>query len=151
MKELTNGIQALDLLGRKVIKDDGKAIFALIDEIDEACQNMTNGHTIKEAALSAAMCVRSLTYWLLKRVKTDTHLANASAVDYLHAVGYLCYAYMYVLIVNACDGKVGDFYDERLKLANYFAKRILPKLYAHADMARTESDSVMAFDDDFFG
>ncbi|SPX85074.1 acyl-CoA dehydrogenase C-terminal domain-containing protein [Moraxella ovis] len=146
--EGTNGIQALDLLGRKVVKNNAVAIFALIDEINEACQDID--HAIKDATISAAKRVKSLTEQLLDTAKTDAHAINASAVDYLHAVGYLCYAYMYVLIVRACQGKLGEFYEERLKLAEYFIQRILPKLYAHADMAQAGSSSIMAFEDEFF-
>lgn len=145
--EGTNGIQALDLLGRKVVKNNAVAIFALIDEINEACQDID--HAIKDATISAAKRVKFLTEQLLDTAKTDAHAINASAVDYLHAVGYLCYAYMYVLIARACQGKPGEFYEERLKLAEYFIQRILPKLYAHADMAQAGSSSIMAFDDEF--
>ncbi|KDN25726.1 acyl-CoA dehydrogenase domain-containing protein [Moraxella bovoculi 237] len=146
--EGTNGIQALDLLGRKVVKNNAVAIFALIDEINEACQDID--HAIKDATISAAKRVKFLTEQLLTTAKTDAHAINASAVDYLHTVGYLCYAYMYVLIARACQGKPGEFYEERLKLAEYFIQRILPKLYAHADMAQAGSSSIMAFDDEFF-
>lgn len=146
--EGTNGIQALDLLGRKVVKNNAVAIFALIDEINEACQDID--HAIKAATISAAKRVKFLTEQLLDTAKTDAHAINASAVDYLHAVGYLCYAYMYVLIAQACQGKPGEFYEERLKLAEYFIQRILPKLYAHADMAQAGSSSIMAFEDEFF-
>lgn len=146
--EGTNGIQALDLLGRKVVKNNAVAIFALIDEINEACQDID--HAIKDATISAAKRVKFLTEQLLDTAKTDAHAINASAVDYLHAVGYLCYAYMYVLIAQACQGKPGEFYEERLKLAEYFIQRILPKLYAHADMAQAGSSSIMAFEDEFF-
>lgn len=146
--EGTNGIQALDLLGRKVVKNNAVAVFALIDEINEACQDID--HTIKDATISAAKRVKFLTEQLLTTAKTGAHAINASAVDYLHTVGYLCYAYMYVLIARACQGKPGEFYEERLKLAEYFIQRILPKLYAHADMAQAGSSSIMAFDDEFF-
>lgn len=146
--EGTNGIQALDLLGRKVVKNNAVAIFALIDEINEACQDID--HAIKDATISAAKRVKFLTEQLLTTAKTDAHAINASAVDYLHTVGYLCYAYMYVLIARACQGKPGEFYEERLKLAEYFIQRILPKLYAHADMAQAGSSSIMAFEDEFF-
>lgn len=146
--EGTNGIQALDLLGRKVVKNNAVAVFALIDEINEACQDID--HALKDATISAAKRVKFLTEQLLDTAKTDAHAINASAVDYLHAVGYLCYAYMYVLIAQACQGKPGEFYEERLKLAEYFIQRILPKLYAHADMAQAGSSSIMAFEDEFF-
>ena len=146
--EGTNGIQALDLLGRKVVKDDGVAMFALLDEIDAAASDCK--HHIGSATLNAAKRIRELTNDLLTKAGSDPHAINASAVDYLHATGYLCYAYMYVLIVKASAGKDGEFYAERQKLATYFTARILPKLYAHADMAQAGSSAIMAFDNEFF-
>ena len=146
--EGTNGIQALDLLGRKVVKDDGAAMFALLDEIDAAASDCE--HHIGTATLNAVKRIRELTNDLLTKAGSDPHAINASAVDYLHATGYLCYAYMYVLIVKASAGKDGEFYAERQKLATYFTARILPKLYAHADMAQAGSSAIMAFDNEFF-
>ncbi|OAV24002.1 acyl-CoA dehydrogenase C-terminal domain-containing protein [Moraxella catarrhalis] len=146
--EGTNGIQALDLLGRKVVKDDGVAMFALLDEIDAAASDCE--HHIGTATLNAVKRIRELTNDLLTKAGSDPHAINASAVDYLHATGYLCYAYMYVLIVKASAGKDGEFYAERQKLATYFTARILPKLYAHADMAQAGSSAIMAFDNEFF-
>ena len=146
--EGTNGIQALDLLGRKVVKDDGVAMFALLDEIDAAASDCE--HHIGTATLNAVKRIRELTNDLLTKAGSDPHAINASAVDYLHATGYLCYAYMYVLIVKASAGQDGEFYAERQKLATYFTARILPKLYAHADMAQAGSSAIMAFDNEFF-
>lgn len=146
--EGTNGIQALDLLGRKVIKDNAKTLYALLDEIEQSCTHQQ--HDIDHATSQACHRIRKLTAHLLDIAKTDVHAINACAVDYLHAVGYLCYAYMYVLIVRACQEKSGKFYEERRQLADYFVLRILPKLYAHADMAQAGSSSIMAFDDEFF-
>ncbi|WP_114800680.1 acyl-CoA dehydrogenase family protein [Moraxella canis] len=146
--EGTNGIQALDLLGRKVVKDGGAAMFALLEEIQAAASDCD--HQIGAATLKATERVRELTTDLLDKAGNDPHAINASAVDYLHAAGYLCYAYMYVLIVKASAGKDGEFYAERQKLADYFTARVLPKLYAHADMAQAGSSAIMAFDNEFF-
>ncbi|WP_049236170.1 acyl-CoA dehydrogenase C-terminal domain-containing protein [Moraxella canis] len=146
--EGTNGIQALDLLGRKVVKDGGAAMFALLEEIQAAASDCD--HQIGAATLKAAERVRELTTDLLDKAGNDPHAINASAVDYLHSAGYLCYAYMYVLIVKASAGKDGEFYAERQKLADYFTARVLPKLYAHADMAQAGSSAIMAFDNEFF-
>ncbi len=148
--EGTNGIQALDLLGRKVVKDNAHTLFALLDEIDDVCQ-ICPDDTLKVATLQASRDIRTLTQTLLEQAKTDAHAVNASAVDYLHAVGYLCYAYMYVLIVGACHGKDGEFYREREHLSVFFVARILPKLQTHVALAQAGSASLMAFDDEFFG
>lgn len=146
--EGTNGIQSLDLLGRKVVKDGGKALFALLDEIKHAVQPIN--HPIKDATLGACERLQKLTEHLLSQSKNNPHTINACAVDYLHSMGYLCYAYMYALVVSACLNKSNKFYTDRIKLAEYFIARILPRLYAHADMASAGADSIMALDDEFF-
>ena len=95
--------------------------------------------------------VADLTEHLITTANDDPNVINSSAVNYLHTVGYLCYAYMYVLTVKACTDKDGDFYADKVRLADYFTARILPRLHAHAVMAKNGADSIMAFDEGFFG
>lgn len=148
--EGTNGIQALDLLGRKVVKDNGRAMSAFIDEIKASVSTLPDS-PLKSETLRACDTVADLTAELIKVTTADPNAINGSAVDYLHTVGYLCYAYMYVLTVKACADKDGDFYADKVRLADYFTARILPRLHAHAVMAKNGADSIMAFDETFFG
>lgn len=148
--EGTNGIQALDLLGRKVVKDNGRAMSAFIDEIKASVSTLPDS-PLKSETLRACDTVTDLTAELIKVATADPNAINGSAVDYLHTVGYLCYAYMYVLTVKACADKDGDFYADKVRLADYFTARILPRLHAHAVMAKNGTDSIMAFDKTFFG
>lgn len=148
--EGTNGIQALDLLGRKVVKDNGRAMSAFIDEIKASVSTLPDS-PLKSETLRACDTVTDLTAELIKVATADPNAINGSAVDYLHTVGYLCYAYMYVLTVKACADKDGDFYADKVRLADYFTARILPRLHAHAVMAKNGADSIMAFDETFFG
>ncbi|VEG13374.1 acyl-CoA dehydrogenase C-terminal domain-containing protein [Moraxella cuniculi] len=147
--EGTNGIQSLDLLGRKVIKDEGRALFALLDEIRAELEGVPN-HSIGTAMQQAVLEIDSLTKSLMQAAKSDANAISASSVSYLHAVGYLCYAYMYLLIVKTCDGKTGEFYESRRQLAEYFVARVLPNLYTHSAMAKAGSSTLMVFDNEFF-
>lgn len=147
--EGTNGIQALDFLGRKVVKDNGITLNVLLDEIQAFISTMPD-HAIKLALSAHLPQVRALTQTVINQSKSDPHLINSVAVDYLHMVGYLCYGYMFARIVVACTGKVGQFYDDRIRLANYFVHRILPRLTAHAEMVKAGSDEVMVFEVGFF-
>lgn len=147
--EGTNGVQALDLLGRKVIKDGGQAMNDFINEIRASADTLADG-SLKIETLMACKRVADLTEHLITTANDDPNVINSSAVNYLHTVGYLCYAYMYVLTVKACTDKDGDFYADKVRLADYFTARILPRLHAHAVMAKNGADSIMAFDTDFF-
>lgn len=148
--EGTNGIQSLDLLGRKVAKNGGKFMAGFIAEIREFVAGMTAEHGIKQATLEAADKIEALTETVLANVAVRKNEINGCAVDYLHATGYMCYAYMFAMMVEAANGKEGEFYANKAKLADYFIGRILPRINAHIDMVKAGSDPMMAFDLDYF-
>ncbi|WP_367111545.1 acyl-CoA dehydrogenase C-terminal domain-containing protein [uncultured Psychrobacter sp.] len=148
--EGANGIQALDLLGRKVARNNGKYIANFLDEIRGFISGMQADHGIKQATLDAAATVEELTDTVLANIEKRKSEINGCAVDYMHAVGYLCYSYMFAMMVEAADGKEGDFYTNKAKLADYFVGRILPRIDAHAQMVKAGSDPMMNFDLDYF-
>ena len=148
--EGANGIQALDLLGRKVARNDGKYITNFLAEIRDYVGNMQADHGIKDATLAAADTVETLTQTVLTNINARKSEINGCAVDYMHAFGYLCYAYMFAMMVEAADGKAGEFYQNKAKLADYFVGRILPRIDAHAQMVQAGSEPMMDFDLDYF-
>ena len=148
--EGANGIQALDLLGRKVARNGGKYIENFLAEIRDYVASMTADHGIKQATLQAADTVEALTKTVLANIQDRKNEINGCAVDYMHAVGYLCYSYMFAMMVEAADGKQGRFYTDKAKLADYFVGRILPRIDAHAQMVQAGSDPMMNFDLDYF-
>ncbi|WP_131669204.1 acyl-CoA dehydrogenase C-terminal domain-containing protein [Psychrobacter pygoscelis] len=148
--EGANGIQALDLLGRKIARNKGKYMENFLAEIRDFVANMQADHAIKQATLDAANTVEELTKTVLENIGERKSEINGCAVDYLHASGYLCYAYMFAMMVEAANGKEGEFYTNKAKLANFFVGRILPRLDAHAQMVKAGSDPMMDFDLDYF-
>ncbi len=148
--EGANGIQALDLLGRKVARNGGKYIENFLAEIRDYVTSMSAEHGIKQATLQAADTVEALTKTVLANIETRKNEINGCAVDYMHAVGYLCYSYMFAMMVEAADGKEGKFYTDKAKLADYFVGRILPRINAHAQMVQAGSDPMMNFDLEYF-
>ncbi|WP_199508821.1 MULTISPECIES: acyl-CoA dehydrogenase C-terminal domain-containing protein [unclassified Psychrobacter] len=148
--EGANGIQALDLLGRKVAKDNGAMLFDFLAEIRSFIGTMSGAHGIKQATLTAADDIERLTHTLLANISARGDEMNGCAVNYLHATGYLCFAYMSAMMVAASQGKAGAFYANKLKLADYFMAHILPRMQTHIDMVQSGSTSMMAFDLDYF-
>lgn len=142
--EGTNGIQALDLLGRKIAKDKAVSLNAFLDEIDDFVAVMAE-HSIKAATSRAVAALRQSTQALLAKLDSTPTLINAVAVDYLQAMGYVCYGYMFALMVNACEGKDETFYHNKRTLADYYVKRIMPRLYAHLAMVDAGGDSLMTY------
>lgn len=148
--EGANGIQALDLLGRKIARNEGKYMQNFLGEIRDFVANMQADHAIKQATLNAANTIEELTNTVMANISQRKNEVNGCAVDYLHATGYLCYAYMFAMMVEAANGKEGEFYTNKAKLANYFVGRILPRLDAHAQMVKAGSDPMMDFDLAYF-
>ncbi len=148
--EGANGIQALDLLGRKVARNGGKYIDNFLAEIRDYVASMSAEHGIKQATLGAADTVEALTKTVLANIQDRKNEINGCAVDYMHAVGYLCYSYMFAMMVEAADGQQDKFYTDKAKLADYFVGRILPRIDAHAQMVQAGSDPMMNFDLDYF-
>ncbi|WP_227430164.1 acyl-CoA dehydrogenase C-terminal domain-containing protein [Psychrobacter sp. I-STPA6b] len=148
--EGANGIQALDLLGRKIARNGGKYMQNFLAEIRDFVQNMKAEHGIKQATLEAADTIEHLTNTVLSNIGERKNEINGCAVDYLHACGYLCFAYMFAMMVEASYDKEGEFYANKLKLATFFIGRILPRIRAHADMVLAGSDPMMDFDLAYF-
>ncbi len=148
--EGANGIQALDLLGRKIARNGGKYMENFLAEIREFIGGMQAEHGIKQATLDAADTIETLTKTVLANIGERKSEINGCAVDYLHATGYLCYAFMFAMMVEAAHNKDGAFYANKLKLADFFVGRILPRIHAHAEMVKTGSEPLMAFDLDYF-
>ena len=148
--EGTNGIQSLDLLGRKVVKNGGASVASYIQEMRNFANNMQADHAIKQAILASADKLEDITNVVLANASQIKEEINGCAVDYLQAFGYVSFAYMFGLMVEAANGKDGDFYANKGKLADYFIGRMLPRLDAHIAMVKATSKPITAFDHAYF-
>ncbi|MBC7750792.1 MAG: acyl-CoA dehydrogenase C-terminal domain-containing protein [Candidatus Saccharibacteria bacterium] len=147
--EGTNGIQAADLIGRKVTKNGGKFVATYLAEIREFAATMQTDW-MKAAVLKSADTLEALTTHVVERAQVNASEPNAAAVDYLHAFGLTSYAYMYAMIVEAASKKEGAFYKNKLDLARFFVTRMLPELDARAKIIESGSDVIMGFDEGYF-
>lgn len=149
--EGTNGVQSQDLIGRKTIKCGGTFIADYITEIRDFANGLdADLNFIKDATLDAATEVEEVTKYILERAAESAEFPNAAAVDYLHAVGLLSFAYMFARIANAAKTKDGDFYQNKLALAAYFAQRILPEIDLRIAKVKAGAEVIMNFSEDYF-
>ncbi|KAK0362427.1 hypothetical protein LTR94_019493 [Friedmanniomyces endolithicus] len=149
--EGTNGVQSQDLIGRKTIKCGGAFIADYITEIRDFANSLdADLNFIKDATLDAATEVEEVTKYILERAAESAEFPNAAAVDYLHAVGLLSFAYMFARIANAAKAKDGDFYQNKLALAAYFAQRILPEIDLRIAKVKAGAEVIMNFSEDYF-
>ena len=140
--EGTNGIQALDLLGRKVVADGGQGLAAFAAEIRAFA---VDAPVHREALLEALVRLENTTRWLLAGVASDANLISATAVEYLHLFGLTAYAYMWARMAAVAQAKLAEdaeFCGAKLACAAFFFERILPRGLALEASVRAGSSSL---------
>ncbi|WP_343595671.1 acyl-CoA dehydrogenase C-terminal domain-containing protein [Acinetobacter sp.] len=149
--EGTNGVQSQDLIGRKVIKDKGISLYEYTAEICNFVQDLDiELEYIKDCTLDACTEVEAITQFILEQAQENPDFSNGVAVDYLHAIGLLSFAYMFTRIAKAAQNQAGDFYQNKLLLAQYYCEKILPDLNTRFTRIRAGSDTIMQFSAEYF-
>jgi hypothetical protein len=152
--EGTNGIQANDLMGRKVVKNGGAFVASYVAEMRAVAARLTAPELagIRTAFTAAIDRLDGLTRHVIGRAATDPDEINAAAVDYLHVFGFTSYAYMWALLAEAAQPKRGDdaFYADKLALADFFCARVLPEMEGRARAVEAGAGTLMGFDASYF-
>jgi alkylation response protein AidB-like acyl-CoA dehydrogenase len=154
--EGTNTIQSLDLLGRKVLMDNGaklKKFGRLIEDFieengtDEAMQEFVN------PLADLAGKVQKLTMEIGMKAFQNQDEAGAAAVDYLRVVGHLVYAYFWARMAKVALAKLGSgdpFYKAKLATARFYFAKLLPETAYHIRAARAGAQCLMELEADLF-
>ena len=152
--EGANGIQALDLVGRKLPKDGGRAMRTFLEEVN----GFTGKHRDNEAMApfakplrNAVKALEASTLWLMQNGLKNPDNAGAASTDYLHLTGLVCLAYMWAIMAEKAQeaiaegaGERASFYENKLATARYFMERILPEAQAHAARIEAGAEAMMA-------
>ena len=134
--EGTHGIQALDLLGRKVVAGGGAGLAALASAIGETCEraDVAGGEAAAYAAALRATVGRIGAVTAALWGSGDVRLALANASVYLEAVGHTVVAWLWLEQLLAAAGGEGDFYDGKRAAAAYFFGWELPRTGPQLDL-----------------
>jgi hypothetical protein len=147
--EGTNGVQALDLVGRKLASNGGRAIFTFFNEIDafiaehEADPQMV---PFVEGLKSAKVQLQDATMWLMQNGMSNFDNAGAASHDYLQLFGLTALAYMWALMAKAAYEQKGagdPFYDHKIMTGQYFLDRRLPEAGAYLAKIKTGTSVMM--------
>ena len=135
--EGANGIQALDLVGRKIMRDGGGLMLEVIE--DMKASNVDGAYKIElvEACDRLARSTQSI----VARGKDDPHLPGAVSVDYLDMVGMTMCAWVWALMASCAPED--DFGVAKKATARYFYDRLLPKTLGLERSIEAEADAVM--------
>ncbi len=154
--EGTNTIQSLDLLGRKVLGDNGaklkkfgKIIAAFVEDegVNEAMQEFVN------PLADLGDKVTKLTTELGMKAFQNADEVGAAAVDYLRVCGHLCFAYLWARMAKVALEKQGSgdaFYTAKLHTARFYFAKLLPETASLIRTARAGVAPLMAMDEALF-
>jgi hypothetical protein len=157
--EGTNGVQAMDLCGRKLASNGGAAIqafFKLVgDEIAEA-KNDDGLKDIAEKLEKALEQQQAATMWFMQNAMSNPNNLGAGAHHYMHIMGIVTLGFMWLRMAKAAQtalaGSPDDasFYENKLQTARYYADRFLPDAGALRRKIEAGSESMMALGEDAF-
>ncbi|HSQ69513.1 MAG TPA: acyl-CoA dehydrogenase [Steroidobacteraceae bacterium] len=151
--EGTHGIQALDLLGRKVTMHDGRALQALRGRIEES---IVRAHSAADPALDEQAAALTHAVEELVSVTARLHAAGdiertlANASLYLEAAGHVVIAWMWLEQACASVGKTDDFYQGKRQAARYFFRWELPRTGPQFSLLASLDTTTLAMRDEWF-
>lgn len=159
--EGTTGIQAGDLVGRKLIRDGGRAMQNLINEMHETAKalNAVDSAELKAIAgrLSTGInALASATDWLLQNHRTDLSIPGAASVNYLMLVGTVCGGWHMARAALAASAAVSTagadtkFLRAKRVTGRFYMEHILPRAHAYLEAVLAGPESVMALGADQF-
>ena len=154
--EGTTGIQALDLLGRKVLGSGGKLLVGFTTILENFCDENLN----EETAAFIDPLKRYKDEWLKismeigERAIKDPNEAGAAAYDYLMYSGYVVLGYFWARMAILSQKKIGSsdtsFYEAKLITAKFYFERILPRTRYHCESISSGAENLMEMPADMF-
>ncbi|MEN9865161.1 MAG: Acyl-CoA dehydrogenase [Pseudomonadota bacterium] len=154
--EGTNGIQALDLLGRKILLDSGAKLRKFGEQIKAFVEENGTDEAMSEFVTPLGDLgdkVTKLTMEIAMKAFQNQDEVGAASVPYLRTVGHLVYGYFFARMAKVALAKVDsgdDFYKAKLATARFYFARLLPETASLIRQARAGSASLMALDADLF-
>jgi len=152
--EGTNGIQALDLLGRKVVANQGKFLELYFTEISNFIERNAEQQALAaftKPLASALQKLKAITQLIITLQSDDKDMVGASATDYLAAFGLLSYAYMWAMMAEKSSDQADEnFYQAKLYVGEFFIARLLPRIDGHILAIEAGSKSLMAMPEGLF-
>ena len=152
--EGANGVQALDLVGRKLAADGGKHIMAFFDMVKDFLKENEGDEALKADFLDplkqASKDLQAAGMFFMQNGTKNPNAALAGSHDFLHLFGHVCLGLMWARMAKAAraalDGGAADtgFYEAKLATGRYYMARRLPATAMH--LARIESGAAPVMD-----
>ena len=144
--EGTNGIQALDLVGRKLTMHQGRLLQNLQKEIQEFISENKDNDDLKDFIKpleNAFQEVMASTMWLMQNGLKDPENALASASDYLNLLALTSMTYMWARMAKFSIGKNEPIHKNKIKTGRYFVEKVMPELSMYSKKVQAGKSSMM--------
>jgi acyl-CoA dehydrogenase len=150
--EGANGVQALDLVARKLPKDGGRALMAFLGEISQFLAAEKSDAAVApylDGLRAAHGHLQQASLWLSRNGLANPENAGAASTDYLHLFGLTALGYMWARVVKAvlarqAKAESNPALDAKLILAKFFNERMLPETAAHLARLSSGASTLMA-------
>ena len=155
--EGANGIQALDLVGRKLAQDGGKHVMAFFEMIktfaaENKGQDEAFDRDFLEPLKSASKDLQAAAMYFMQNGMKNPNNALAGSYDFMHMFGHVCLGYMWARMGLAASKALKDgasdvaFYETKLATGRYYMARQLPATKMHLARIETGAETVMALE-----
>ncbi|QUS37961.1 acyl-CoA dehydrogenase [Tardiphaga alba] len=149
--EGANGIQALDLVGRKLPRDGGRAAMAFFGEVAAFAKEHGGDEAMKpyvDPLSNALGHLQQATMWLMNNAMAKPDNAGAGATDYMQLFGLTAFAYMWAKMAKIAQDKIAaegatPFLTTKLVTGRFFMERMLPETALHLARIQTGAATTM--------
>jgi acyl-CoA dehydrogenase len=158
--EGTTGVQAIDLLGRKVLADSGTGMQHLLEEIRELDARLADGgpelDSIRNAIVTGSQRLGDATKWLLSQAQQNPAVVFLAAYDYLMLAGTVIGAWQMGRAAEVAHRKLqddagdADFYRAKITTANFYANQIFPRSSGYLAAVTSGSTAAMELSEEQF-
>ncbi|GEO83518.1 MULTISPECIES: acyl-CoA dehydrogenase C-terminal domain-containing protein [Alphaproteobacteria] len=150
--EGANGIQALDLVGRKLGMNGGRAVMAMFKEIGDFCEENRGDENLAFFTKSLKKGLNDLqasTMWFMQNAMAKPDNAGAGSTDYMHLFGLVVLGYMWAKMAKAANENLAagtgdaDYFKNKLLTGRFFMEKIMPETALRKVRIESGADSLM--------
>ncbi|MDE2377580.1 acyl-CoA dehydrogenase C-terminal domain-containing protein [Bradyrhizobium sp.] len=149
--EGANGVQALDLVGRKLARDGGRAIMSFFGEVMGFAKENGADEAMKPfvGPLSTSLGhLQQATTWLMQNAMMKPDNAGAAATDFMHLFGFVALGYMWARMAKVTQAKIAEsgttpYLSTKLVTGRFFMERMLPETALHLSRIQTGCATTM--------
>ncbi|UGY10646.1 acyl-CoA dehydrogenase C-terminal domain-containing protein [Phyllobacterium pellucidum] len=151
--EGANGIQAMDLVGRKLGLNGGRAVMAFFKEVGDFCEENRSDDNLAfftKHLKKGLNDLQAASMWLMQNGMANPDNAGAASTDYMHLFGLVSLGYMWARMAKASHAKLAEgtenkaFFETKLATGKFFMERVMPETSAHLARIQTGADTMMA-------